>query len=291
MRLAITGTTGRLGAVLADALSRRHEIIPLPRAVCDLTDSGSIARALDGLDCEVLLNPAGMTDVDACEADPRTALQVNSAGPGKLASWAAGRGVRMVHFSTDYVFDGRLPGKRGEGEPAAPLHAYGRAKLAGERAVLTHPGHLVMRVSWLYGQAHPSFVERVLDLALAGEPLAAVADKWSMPTRMEDLATWVEVLLEPGTGGVLHACHGGDPASWHDVACVIADELQACGALASRPRVAKQALGEQLHWKATRPRHTAMCNRRLASLVDAEPRDWETALRDYVRGRVPGAAC
>ncbi len=285
MRLAITGTSGRLGAALVEHLKARHEVIPLPRSVCDLADPESLQQALSGLDCDVLLNPAGMTSIEACEGDARMAMRVNSAAPGKLALWAAERKVRVIHFSTDYVFEGVLPGLRLEAEPARPILAYGRSKLAGERAVLTHPGHLVLRVSWLFGPEKPSFVDRVMQLALAGEPLTAVADKWSIPTSTADLVCWVESLLDSDVSGVLHACPSGEPVSWHGMAEAIVGEMHACGAIASRPQVLKQPAEQNLSFKVARPRYTAMSNERLADLLGEAPRMWDEALREYVRGR------
>lgn len=285
MRLAITGTSGRLGAALAEHLKARHDVIPLPRSACDLADPESLQEALSGLECDVLLNPAGMTSIEACEEDARMAMRVNSAAPGKIALWAAEGKVRVIQFSTDYVFEGVLPGLRLEAEPARPILAYGRSKLAGERAVLTHPGHLVLRVSWLFGPEKPSFVDRVMQLAIAGEPLTAVADKWSIPTSTADLACWVESLLETDVSGVLHACSSGEPVSWHGMAEVIVDEMCACGVIASRPQVLKQAVEENLSFKVARPRHTAMSNERLSDLLGKPPRLWEEALREYVRGR------
>ncbi len=105
MRVAVTGTTGRVGAALANHLAAHHEIIPLPRGICDLGDPDSLNTALDNLDCDVFINPAGLTSLETCEDDPRFAMRVNSAAPGKIALWAASRGVRMIHFSTDYVLD------------------------------------------------------------------------------------------------------------------------------------------------------------------------------------------
>jgi dTDP-4-dehydrorhamnose reductase len=192
----------------------------------------------------------------------------------------------MIHFSTDYVFDGRLPGSRIEPEAVAPVNAYGRSKLAAERAVLLHPGHLVLRVSWLYGGARPGFVERMMELALAGEPLAAVADKWSVPTSVVDLADWVEALLAIEVSGVLHACAGGNPASWHDVAAFLVSQLHACGALASLPVVRKQLLLEVPALKAERPRHTGMSNERLAAVLGRPLPSWQESLAAFVTGRL-----
>lgn len=285
MKLAVTGASGRLGGALCKQLEARHEVIALPRAICDLADFDSLDAALAGLECDVVLNAAGMTSVEACEEDARLAMRVNSAAPGRMALWAGEKGVRVIHFSTDYVFDGRLPGLRNEADQAVPLNAYGRSKLAGERAVLAHPGNLVLRVSWLFGAEKPAFVDHVVDLALAGEPLAAVADKWSIPTHTGDLVEWVEGLLDCRMSGVIHACHPGEPVSWHGMAEVIVDEMLACGALSERPQITKQAMEAHQEFKAARPRHSAMSSERLAALLDAPLRSWQEALRAHVRER------
>jgi dTDP-4-dehydrorhamnose reductase len=285
MRVAVTGTTGRVGAALARHLAASHEVIPLPRNLCDLADPESLASALDGLDCDVFINPAGITGLESCEDDPRLAMRVNSAAPGKIALWAAAHGVRMIHFSTDYVFDGKSAGRRVEADPAAPINAYGRSKLAGERAVLTHPGHLVLRVSWVFGPEKPSFVDQVIATAQAGQPLAAVADKWSLPTATADLAGWVADLLETDASGVLHACNPGDPVSWHGMATAAIREMLACGAIGEAPEIGPETLAGMPAFRAERPRHTAMDSSRLADVLGKPLRPWPAALAEYVRGR------
>lgn len=284
MRVAITGTTGRVGAALAGHLALRHEVISLPRAVCDLADSDSLNRALESLECDVFINPAAITGLEACEGDPRLAMRVNSAVPGKIALWAASRGVRMIHFSTDYVFDGKTPGLRVEAESAAPINTYGRSKLAGERSVLTHPGNLVLRVSWVFGPEKFSFIDQVITTALAGEPLAAVADKWSLPTCTTDLADWVAGLLDTDACGVLHACNPGDPVSWHGMANAVVHEMKACGTIGSCPEIAPETLAGMPAFRAARPQHTAMDSGRLAGVLGKPLRPWRDALAEYVRG-------
>jgi dTDP-4-dehydrorhamnose reductase len=282
MRIAITGTTGRVGAALARHFERTHEVIPLPRAEFDLADPAQLDRRLEQLDCHVIINPAGMTGLEACEEDPRLAMRVNSAAPGRIALWAAAHGVRMIHFSTDYVFDGETTMALPEGMPARPLSAYGRSKLAGERAVLAHPGHLVLRVSWVFGMEKPSFIDQVFDTALAGGPLAAVADKLSLPTCTSDLAQWVAQLLETDAEGLLHACNSGTPVSWHGMAEFVVREMAKRGVLPVTPPVAAQSLASMTSFRAPRPRFTAMDTSRLASLLGSPPRPWMEAMAEHV---------
>lgn len=284
MRVAVTGTTGRVGAALARHLSIRHEVIELPRTVCDLADSDSLSSCLSELDCEVFINPAGITSLEACEDDPRLAMRVNGAAPGKIAIWAAERGVRMIHFSTDYVFAGDSTVLLTEADPARPVSAYGRSKLAGERAVLAHPGNLVLRVSWVFGPEKPSFVDQIHDRALAGLPLAAVADKFSLPTCTADLAGWVDALLDTRAEGILHACNPGPPVTWHGMAQAVIREMVTNGTLSTPPRIQEQTLAEMTAFRAVRPRFTAMNTHRLSSLLGGMTfRRWQEALSDYVR--------
>jgi dTDP-4-dehydrorhamnose reductase len=282
MRIAITGTTGRVGAALARRLAARHEVIPLPRALCDLADADSLKKTLAGLECDVFINPAALTSLEACEDDPRLAMRVNSAAPGKIALWAAERGVRMIHFSTDYVFAGETTMPLPEGAPARPVNAYGRSKLAGEQAVLAHPGNLVIRVSWVFGIEKPSFVDQVFDAALTGEPLAAVADKLSLPTSTHDLGEWVEAILQSDASGLLHACNPGPAVSWHGMAEAVVREMHARGVLKELPPVRALKLDEMAAFRAVRPRFTQLDTRRLAELSGRPPRPWPEALAEHV---------
>jgi dTDP-4-dehydrorhamnose reductase len=281
MRVAVTGTTGRVGAALARHFAADHEVIELPRSRFDLADPDGMARVLEPLDCEVFLNPAGMTSLEACLDAPDLAWRVNAAAPGELAAWAARRGVRLIHFSTDYVLGGRVPGLHDEAEVPEPLSDYGRSKRAGEEAVLAQPGTCVMRVSWVFGPEKASFVDAIRTAALAGKPLAAVADKFSLPTFTADLAGWVRAVIAADVTGLIHVCNSGEPVSWHGLADEVVRQLHAAGQLATRPPVARQVLAETASFRAARPLHTAMATPRLAAVLGASPRPWQEALADY----------
>lgn len=283
LRVAITGTSGRVGSALASRLAGDCEVIALPRERMDLADGESLAAALGELDCDVIVNPAAMTSLEECEDDPRRAMKVNSSAPGRIAEWAAGRGVRMIHFSTDYVFGGETTVKPDESARPDPASAYGRSKLAGERAVLFYPGHLVLRVSWVFGPEKPSFIDQVFAQALAGGKLCAIADKTSLPTYTVDLASWVAELLRAPVGGVLHACNPGSPVSWHGLAEHVVREMRALGLLDLVPEVEPLTLAEMADFRAVRPRFTAMDGSRLASIVSAAPRPWQMAVGEHVR--------
>jgi len=277
MRLAITGTTGRVGRALADRLAAFHDVIELPRTRLDLGADGC-ERVLETLDFDVLLNPAGLTSLEHCEDEPALAQRVNADAPSRLAKACGGRPV--LHFSTDYVFDGVAPGLRHEDEPPSPLSIYGKTKAAGEAGILA-AGGTVMRVSWVFGPEKPAFPDQIVAKALAGQDLAAVADKYSLPCFTPDLCEWVLVWLAAGCpGGIFHGCQSGAPVSWHDVAVEIVALLAEKDI--SAPAVKALSMAEMTAFRAPRPRHTAMATERLNDLLGKEPRDWRSALREHV---------
>ena len=283
MRIAITGTTGRVGRALANHLAGRHEVTELPRTRLDLAAPG-FSRLLEELDFEVLLNPAGLTGLEQCEDDPELAFQVNVAAPAAMAEVCRERGKRMLHFSTDYVFDGLKPGLRTEDEEPAPLSVYGKTKREGEQAVLA-AGGTVMRVSWVFGPEKPALPDQILDRALAGQELAAVADKFSRPTFTGDLCEWVAAWLDAGTpAGIFHASNGGPVTSWHGMALEVLAVLAEKGIAV--PPLKALALDEMTAFRAPRPRHTAMETRRLEVRLGKAPRDWREAMRGHLESRL-----
>lgn len=283
MRIAITGTTGRVGQALARHFAGLHEVIALPRTRLDLA-APDCGRFLEELDFEVLLNPAGLTSLEQCEDDPPLARQVNALAPAALAAVCRERGKKMLHFSTDYVFDGREPGLRTEDEEPSPLSVYGKTKREGEQAVLA-AGGAVMRISWVFGPEKPAFPDQILERALAGRELAAVADKFSRPTFTGDLCEWVGAwLAADAPAGVFHASNSGPVTSWHGMALEILAILSERGI--ATPPLKALALDEMPAFRAPRPRHTAMSTRRLEALLGGAPRDWREAMREHLESRL-----
>lgn len=281
MRVAVTGTSGRVGRALADRFAREHEVIELPRSGWDLAD-GDIAEKIAALDFDLLLHPAAMTSLEACEEQPALAERVNAVATAGLAAACARAGRGMISFSTDYVLDGATPGLHDEESRVAPLSVYASTKRRGEEAVLANGG-CVMRVSWVFGPEKAAFPEAIVRKALAGEPLAAVGDKTSLPCFTSDLSEWVLALVERGIPNeVLHACQSGEPTSWHGMAMEVVRWLVETGRLDKVPEVEWQSLDEVAFFRAGRPRHTAMANGRLAERIGRMPRDWREALRAHL---------
>ncbi len=281
MKVAITGVTGRLGG----ALARHHralgnEVLALDRQRLDVSRPETLADSLKDAAFDVLLHPAAMTILEACEDEPDLAYRVNAVAPGILAEVCAARSLPMVHVSTDYVFAGDRAGECVETDPTKPINHYGRTKLAGEEAVLkAHPHAWVARVSWLFGPERPGFVEAMLERAAKGEPLAAIDDKVSCPTYVDDAAIAFDRLLEvtDTPGGIVHVCNPG-PTSWHGIAT---EAFRIRGG--TQPEIARQQLVDMKAFRAARPVHTAMAVDHLRRLTGYQMRPWQEALAVYLK--------
>jgi dTDP-4-dehydrorhamnose reductase len=280
-RIAVTGTTGRVGRALARRLATDHEVIELPRTDWDFSDPSTVER-VGGLGFDLLVHPAAVTSLERCEEEPELARRVNAEAPAALAALCRRRGAAMIHFSTDYVLEGSSPGLQDESAAVGPLSEYARTKLAGEEAVLAGGG-CVLRVSWVHGPERPAFPEQVVGRALAGQPLAAIDDKTSLPCHTGDLAEWVAELIDRGPGNeLLHACNPGEPVSWKGMAEWVVEIMLERGALPGRPEMIAQHLDEVPFFKVRRPRHTAMATGRLAQRLGRPLRPWQEAMREHV---------
>lgn len=271
-----------MGAALVQHFSKHgHEVTALTRAQLDLS-AKFLETALDPL-WNALLNPAAISSPDLCEQEPATAIRVNALAPATLAAWAAAHDVRFVHFSTDYVFSGDHEGKQSTLDAAKPRTVYGITKRQGEVAVLaTNPRAIVARISWIYGAAKPGFVDSVIARLAKGELVEAICDKFSLPTRMEDLASWLTTLMLSPAHGIVHACHRGAPISWHGLAEEIAAILRQNQALPASATVIARRLAEQSSFIAARPIHTAMDCSSLEQWIGPVS-DWKTTLHDFVK--------
>jgi dTDP-4-dehydrorhamnose reductase len=223
MRLLVLGSGGMLGrAVARDAARLGHDVVALGHADLDVTDADHVARIVAAVGPRAVVNCTGFTDVDGAESAEARALHVNGDGAGHVARAAAETGARVVHVSTDYVFDG---GKREpwlESDPVAPLQAYGRTKLAGERAVAESGAeHAIVRTSWLFGAGGPNFVETMLRLGAERDEVTVVTDQRGGPTWTGHLApALVEIAERRGDVGVFHATGAGE-CSWYEFAVEI----------------------------------------------------------------------
>ncbi len=220
MLVVVTGARGMLGqAVVAAARRRDHEVFALSRAELNVCNSAAVAESLAALAPDVVVNCAAWTDVDGAEADEAAAFECNGVAPGVLATAANTVGARLIHISTDYVFDGSSTRPYVESDPTGPRSAYGRTKLEGEAAVQAAGGaHTIARTAWLFGTGGRNFVATMLSLAADGrEAVRVVSDQIGCPTFAGHLAIALVEIAERRLAGVMHVAGAGH-CSWAELA-------------------------------------------------------------------------
>ena len=282
-RILVFGAGGRLGAALARAYAAEARVQGFGRAEADLADPAAPARLIGEARPDVVINCAALTNVDLCETERGLARAVNAESPGGMARACAETGARLVHISTDYVFDGEARTPYGEEAVAAPLSWYGRTKREGEEAVLAAGArHAVVRVSWVFGPDRDSFVDKALQAALRGEAVRAVADKWSSPTYTLDAAEALRIFFDDAApGGVYHLCNRG-VCSWREWAQAGLDAAAAAGIPVATRSVEPLRLADLTAMVAPRPVYSAMSCRRLEHLLGRPLRPWPEAVADHV---------
>ncbi len=291
MRILLTGRTGQLGTALAPALAELGEVWAPSRAELELTDGAAVDRAVTEIRPDLIVNAAAYTAVDRAETEPELAHAVNAEAPGRLARAAAVAGAKLVHYSTDYVFDGEATAPYREDAPTAPVNAYGRSKLAGERAVAGAGAvHLILRTSWLYGPEGRNFLTTMLRLGGERDALRVVADQLGSPTSTLALAEATRMLLARGAndldglfaraGGVLHAaCRGS--TSWHGFAEAIFDGARGRGATLAVRKV-EAIPSAEYPTPARRPRYSVLHPGRLEAVAGHAMPDWRAALDEVL---------
>jgi dTDP-4-dehydrorhamnose reductase len=239
-RILLTGSTGQVGHELLRALAPLGEVVAPGRAELDMLDAAALRRWVTDLHPAAVVNAAAYTAVDRAESDRETCRRVNAEAPAVLAEAAARVGAVMVHYSTDYVFDGTSSRPYRETDPTGPLNVYGATKLEGERAVAAAGGaYLVLRTSWVYGTRGTNFLRTMLRLLREGDEIRVVDDQVGAPTWSRDIAEATAAILGPAllrrsagieaTGeasGVYHLAAAGE-TSWHGFASAIAGSLGA----------------------------------------------------------------
>ena len=275
----VFGGFGQVGQAVVRAGSGR-DVIGLGRDNVDLTDEAAIVEALDRHQPAAVLNTVVFQSVDQCETEVGEAFAINATAAGSLAAACARRGVRLIHLSTDYVFDGKQREPYTEGACPAPLSVYAASKLAGEHLVLTaHPGHCVVRTSSVYGKPQDvggtlPFVARMLERARAGEATRVVADQVVSPTHAADLAMALWKLHDGEAVGIVHAA-GRTPASWHELAeCVFTH--------AGRTDLLSLTTAAEFGAPAPRPAYSALASSRLADFGIEPLPGWREGVERYL---------
>lgn len=229
MKVLVTGSGGQLGQALAATAPAIVNLTAPTRTELDITDQDQVASAIAAARPDLVINAAAWTAVDKAEAEEEAALLANATAVAHLAKAAAANGARFVQVSTDYVFDGQACQPYRPDSPTAPASAYGRTKLAGERAAAAfHPAPLIVRTAWVYAATGNNFVKTMLRLMAERDEIRVVADQVSTPTHARSLARAIWALQSHS--GTFHWTDGGI-ASWYDFAQAIQDDALALGLL------------------------------------------------------------
>ncbi|HEY2864856.1 MAG TPA: dTDP-4-dehydrorhamnose reductase [Casimicrobiaceae bacterium] len=230
--ILLTGAAGQLGFELARLLSQHGELVALDRAALDLADADRVAATLQRLKPRLIINAAGYTAVDRAEGEPALADAINARAPAILAEGAKRLDALLIHYSTDYVFDGASDRSYREDDQTNPLNAYGRSKLAGELAIAAAGGaYLILRTSWIYGLRGQNFLLTMKRLAATRDELRVVCDQFGVPNWSRVLAEATATLVSRGSdalakqSGIYHLS-GRGRASWFDFARAIFDDTE-----------------------------------------------------------------
>jgi dTDP-4-dehydrorhamnose reductase len=279
MKIALIGKHGLLGSDCLQVFSRIYELVALDIEELDITDYSQVEEMVQGLHPEVVLNCAAYTRVDACEQERDLAYRLNVTGVRNLAASLARHGGRLVHISTDYVFDGSkpVPESYSEDDAVGPLSYYGRTKLQGEQAVMQElDDYVIVRTAWLYGRRGQNFLKTMLRLALnhPASQIRVVDDQFGSLTWSYRLAEQLTQIIEKGGQGVYHATSEGY-ATWFEVASVF---LAGMGIVAHLT----PCTTADYPTPARRPKNSILENRRLKAQGLNLMRPWQDDLHEFI---------
>ena len=280
-RILVTGGDGLLAYQLKKNAPRDCGLFFLGHAEFDLTQPDMMGKKLVELRPQVVINTAAYNLVDRCEIERDLSWAVNATAPKKLAELCAENKIRLVHYGTDYVFDGAKKSPYSESDATQPLNHYAAGKLAGEQAVLrTSAAHLVLRTSWVFDW-HPSqtktFIHTILKSAREGRPLKSATDQFSTPTCASDLAQWTLELVRAGAVGLYHAVNDEGLSRFEWAKCIVAEACRA-RLIATAPAV-EPVLSAFFNPTMRRPDYTVLSNEKLSRQLGRPLGSWRPGLR------------
>lgn len=284
MNLLVTGCHGQVGTeLMRQAESLGHRLTGLDRVHLDITEAAAVREAIARQRPDAVINAAAYTAVDRAESDRATAFAVNRDGAANLASACADAGIPFVHYSTDYVFDGRKTSPYVETDPVAPRSIYGESKLAGEEAVREAcPQHLILRTSWVFSSHGHNFVKTMLRLGGERESLSVVADQQGKPTSAAELArlTLAALSRRDGRWGTYHLAQP-DATTWHAFAEAIFAEAAKQGIGLQVDKV-KPIVTADYPTLAERPANSVLDCRHFEAVFGEKIRPWKASLAEAI---------
>ena len=283
MKIVILGAGGRLGAALLREYRDKFHVVGFNHTQLNLSDLGAVREKLRNTSFDILINAAGFTKVDLCETQPDRAFLINAEAPRVVAEICDEKNARLIHFSTDYVFDGAKCEPYTEEDQASPISVYGESKLAGENNVLAAKSqNLVVRVSWVFGPDRSSFIDAIVQQAQENDKVDAVADKFSTPTYTLDIATMLARVFDGNvSGGILHFANAGQ-CSWREYAQWAVDCCLEAGLPLRVKTIGVRKLRDMANWIARRPVYSALSAAKYTKLTGISPRTWREAVSDYI---------
>ena len=292
MKILVTGKNGQVGFELRRALAPLGEVVAVDHRECDLADADAIRALVRAVAPDVIVNPAAYTAVDKAESDQQTAFAVNARAPGILGEEAARLGALVVHYSTDYVFDGAKDGSYSETDRPDPQSVYGSTKYAGERALAeATPRHLILRTSWVVGAHGGNFAKTMLRLAAERERLNVVADQFGAPTTAALLADLTAQLVrqhqrenkEGFPYGTYHVTNAGE-TSWYDYArFILAEALAAGKTLKAGPDAVSPLTTAEYPTPAKRPANSRLDTSHFRNTFGLRLPPWQESLRHVLQ--------
>ena len=278
MRVLLLGASGMLGHDLVGTAPENVTLLPLSRQELDVTNQPALAEAVAHAEPDLIVNAAAYTAVDRAESEPSNAFRVNHEAVVEIGRLAAQHRSRVVHFSTDYVFDGAASMPYSENAAPNPINVYGASKLAGENDLRTTvPAALVIRTQWLFGPHGRSFPRTMLERAMTKAPTRVVMDQVGRPTYTRDLASVTWSLIAKRAQGLIHVANA-DAASWYDVAREVFSSVR-CAELVQPCRSIDYPT------QARRPQYTVLDTTLCESTLGTKLRSWRSALKDFLDRR------
>ncbi len=277
-RVVVTGAGGMLGRDMVKVLEEKGlKVTALSRKELDITEKGQCASLLKDIRPEIVINCAAFTKVDLCEEESTLAFDVNAKGPKNLANVCKEIGTKLVHISTDYVFDGTSSRPYREDDQPNPINIYGKSKLQGEEAVRkSDSDHLIVRTSWLFGKNGPNFIRTMLKLSREKELVQVVDDQRGRPTYTMDLARGIALLIEKGAFGTVNFANSGS-CSWYELCCFALEE-------AGIKNVKVVPVSSEVFKRpAKRPKYSVLDLSRFKAITGSSPRSWKEAVKGCLK--------